>query len=32
MDEDDGPAPWNHGEAIAGIKVIREVDTSLATK
>jgi len=23
-DEDDGPAAWNHGEAIAGIKIIRE--------
>ena len=22
-DEDDGPAPWNHGQAIAGIKIIR---------
>jgi REP element-mobilizing transposase RayT len=22
-EEDDGPAPWNHGKAIAGIKAIR---------
>ncbi len=25
IDEDDGPAPWNHGEAIAGIKMIRDI-------
>jgi hypothetical protein len=23
LDEDDGPAPWNYGEAIAGIKTIK---------
>jgi hypothetical protein len=23
-DEDDGPAPWNHGETIAEINIIRD--------